>query len=280
MNDAALEQTGELRDNLAANDQQAANDAPLRFSTLKCMAQSPLHYQHARRSQYDETLSMRLGSGCHAILFDQPYVVWEGKTRNSKAWDAFETEHQGALILSKPELSKANAMARAIRAHATANRLLFSGAKLEQRVDWEWQGRKFRSTPDAASSSFIVDLKCLRSADPDKVVWQSRDMFYNAQAALYRRALHSLDSKATPYTIKDCYLCVVENKAPYPVTVLRFTESALEAGDRSCAEWMEKLRTCEERNSWPGYRAAGDIVDLDVPSTMDDFTFEDDADTE
>lgn len=274
MNDAALDLSGELADELAANDQIADDSwrtAPERFSTLKLMSKSPLHYLHARQRGYSETLSMRLGSGSHAMLFGEPYVVFSGR-RAGKDWVAFKKDNPGALILTDRERYEAQAMADAVRGNATAHRLLFSGAVLEKRIDWEWQGRAFRSTPDAAGDSHIVDLKCLRSADPDKVVWQSRDMHYNAQAAMYRRALAAHDGR----TIKDCYLVVVENKAPHPVTVLRFTETALETGDRSCAEWMERLRDCEQRNEWPGYRSAGDVVDLDVPATMDDFTFGDD----
>jgi len=274
---AALELSGELASELAANDEQALTDAPERFSTLKCFATSALHYKHARDNAFIETLSMRLGSGGHAMLFGTPYVVWQGKDRKAKGYADFEKENAGTLILTKSEERKAAAMAAAIRANPIASRLLFNGAALEQRIDWTWQGRAFRSTPDVAGRTFIVDLKCLRSADPDKVKWQSRDMHYNAQAALYRRALHGTPHPSgLDYDIKDCYLLVVENKAPYPVTMLRFTDAALEAGDRSCVEWMERLRECEERNEWPGY--TGDVVDLDVPSTMDDFQFGDDDD--
>ncbi len=279
MDSHALEQTGELADNLAANDEQALADAPERFSTLKCIAQSPLHYKHARENAFVETLSMRLGSGGHAMLFGTPYVVWSGKDRKAKGYAAFEAENAGTLILTKSEKRKAAAMAAAIRANPTAARLLFNGAALEQRIDWEWQGRKFRSTPDVAGRTFIVDLKCLRSADPEKVKWQSRNMHYHAQAAIYRRALNGTPHPSgLDHDIKDCYLLVVENKAPYPVTAMRFTEAALEAGDRECVGWMEQLAECERRNEWPSY--TGDIVDLDVPATMDDFEFDEDDEKE
>jgi hypothetical protein len=269
MDSHALDQSALLRDELAANDQAPVVDprsVPLRFSTLKLIAQSPLHYLHAVRHGYDESRSMRLGSGAHAELFGQPYRVFPGR-RAGATWEEFKKA--GGLILNEKEHAEALTMAGAIKAHPTASRLLFSGAKLEQRIDWEWQGRAFRSTPDAAGRTFIVDLKCLRSADPDKIQWQSRSMNYHAQAALYRRALTSIG-----HNIKDCYLVVVENKAPYPVTVLRFTETALEQGDKSCALWMDRLRACEEIGEYPGYTQS--IVDLDVPSEMDDFVFGDD----
>ena len=47
---------------------------PIRFSHLKAIDQSPLHYWQAVQDQREETLSMRLGSGTHALLFGTPKV--------------------------------------------------------------------------------------------------------------------------------------------------------------------------------------------------------------
>ncbi len=266
MTGAALELSGALRDELVANSIDPTS-VPRRFSTLKLMAKSPAHYLHAVQRGYDETLSMRIGSGAHAILFDQPYSVYLGKTRAGKAWEEFEAAHPG-LILNQKEHAESQAMVASIRAHETAMRLLFTGTVVEKRIDWEWQGRPFRSTPDAAGRTHCVDLKCLRSSDPERVRFQSRNMHYEAQAALYRRALN-----AAGHSIHESYLVVVENKAPYPVTVFQFAPNALEHGDRSCAQWMERLIRCEASGRYPGY--VDQIVDLDVPITMDEFVFED-----
>lgn len=216
---------------------------------------------------------MRLGSGAHAILFSQPYVVWTGKVRNGKAWDKFEANHAGRLVLNERELEQAQAMADAIRGNEIACSLLFApGVELEKRIDWTWQGRSFRSTPDAASRTDCTDLKCLRSAEPDKVKWQSFRMHYHAQAACYRRALNS-DGW---HQIKTNHLVVVENKPPYPVTVMQFKESAITAGDQSCSLWMEQLRACETSGKYPGYTQS--ILDLGLPgSELDDFQFEEDS---
>ncbi len=263
-----------LRDELAENSKPERIDpttVPVRFSTLKLMQQSPLHYWWAVQRGYDETLSMRIGSGAHAILFDQPYTVWTGKVRNGKQWDSFAKEHDGELILNQRELEQAQDIAEAVRSHPIASRLLFTpGTVHEQRIDWEWNGRAFRSTPDAANRTTCIDLKCLRSADPDKVMWQSFKMGYHAQAALYRMALNSTGQ----HSIKESYLVVVENKPPHPVTALRFTETAIEAGVRSLALGMEQLRACEVSGVYPGY--AQSIVDLEIPGDgLDGFTFED-----
>jgi hypothetical protein len=277
MDSAAVALTGELSDELEQNSKPVHVDprtVPARFSTLKQFSVSPLHYWHASQNEWEETLSMRLGSGAHAMLFDQPFAVYPGPVRNGKVWTAFEQEHAGQLILIRSEVTKAEAMAKALRSHSTAMRLLFTGTQIETRIDWSWQGRAFRSTPDATGRTHLVDLKCLRSADPEAIKWQSRKMFYHCQAAMYRRALNS-DGQ---HHIKECYLVVVENKAPHPVTVLRFTNTALEAGDRTTSAWLADLLACEARGSYPGYVET--IVDLDLPVTESDLVFDDDEENE
>lgn len=272
MSSNILDLSAALRDELASNSSPPRIDpasVPLRFSTLKLVQQSPLHYWWAVQRGYEETLSMRLGTGTHAILFGTPYRVWQGR-RAGKAWDKFEQDHDGETILTQSEFEKSWEMAQSIRSHQIASRLLFTDTKLETRIDWEWQGRAFRSTPDAASRTSCVDLKCLRSADPEKVKWQSRNMGYHVQAAVYRRALNSTGL----HNINDNYLVVVENKAPYPVTVMRFTETALESGDRTAANWLDQVLACEAQGNYPGYTQT--IVDLELPITGDDLIFGDD----
>jgi len=258
--------TAELRDELATNSRRKVidpRDVPCRYSTLKQFALSPLHYWHACQSEYEETLSMRLGTGAHALLFGQPVVTFTGAVRRGKAWDEFKAANSNACILNQNERRQADAIAAAINGNELARTVLFNGTRVEQRIDWSWDGRAFRSTPDVLGVHHIADLKCLKSAEPDRVMWQARSMHYAAQAALYRRAVLEKFGKK----VRDCFLVVVENKAPYPVSVLRFTERALDLGDRSCIVWNERRRLHEDSISYPGYVQS--IVELDVPDTDD-----------
>ena len=248
---------------------------PCRYSALKQFAVSPLHYWHAMQGDYAESRSMKLGSGAHAMLFEQPFKVFEGH-RRGKAWDQYKDEHAGALILTSTEAAEARAMCDALRGNALAMSVLFApGVQHERRIDWCWNGRAFRSTPDAFGPRHLADLKCLRSAHPDEVAKQSRKMQYHAQAALYRKALR----EAGLSTVEDCYLVVVENAKPHPVTVLRFTPMALEQGERSLVFWDEQRRACEDANEYPGYVQS--VVDLDLPGDgMGDLVFPDDEEAQ
>lgn len=270
MNAEAEQLSGELAVELADNSRRQVIDprtVPCRFSTLKQFALSPLHYWHACQDSFEETLSMRIGSGAHALLFDQPIAVWNepAKNGNGKAkragdrWNAFRAENAGKTIVNAKEHWVARNIADAIRRHPLASELLESAADVEKRIDWSWDGREFRSTPDVLGETFMVDLKCLRSAEPERVMWQSRSMNYHAQAALYKRAVKA----AHGTDLADCYLLVVENKPPHPVTVMRFSSGALDQGDRSCVLWNERRRMHEETNEWPGYVQS--IVELALP---------------
>lgn len=265
--------TAELRDELASNDRRRVVDPrneALRFHNLKAMGQSAQHcfqsFQHGR----EESLALRLGSGTHALLFEQPVVVFTGKVRNGKVWDAFKAEHAGRLILNAKEHAKAKAIAQSIRNHPIASRLLFAPDTIhESPIYWEQDGRRRRSTPDARSKAHLVDLKTTRCAEPERFARDARFRGYHAQLADYRAAMVASNG----YAPKDCYIVAVESVEPYAVTCLRLTERALEIGDRMCRGWFERFRACEESNTWPGYCES--ITDLDVPDDDIDLLFGD-----
>ena len=115
---------------------------PVRFSALKAMGRSALHYRHAVQEGWDESLPMRIGAGVHAILFGTPYAIWTGKVRNGKAWEAFEDEHVDQTILNARELAEAQNIVHAITDHREAADLLFNDdAVTEQQIAWKLLGR-------------------------------------------------------------------------------------------------------------------------------------------
>ena len=87
-------------------------------------------------------------------------------------------------------------------------------------------------------------------------------MMYHAQMAFYDTGAKSNGID----TSKGLYLIGVEDKAPYPVTVLRLTAETLDAGKRACALWLERLRMCQDSDQWPGYTQS--VVDFVLPDWM------------
>jgi hypothetical protein len=263
-----VEATGELAAEVEANDVAAKlidpRTIPVRFSNLKHMARSALHYWDAVQLGREDTLAMRLGRGAHAMVLGLPVVKWIGKTRQGKAWERFKAEHADAEILNAKEWAQAEGIAKSIRRHPIAPGLLFDGTVLEQTIEWEWLGRKCSSRPDSrCAGKRVIDLKTTRCADPEKFRWDAIRQAYHAQLAFYALA----DQHVTGKQPDELYAVAVESKRPYPVTVIRLTDEDRIAGEKICRAWFERLLTCEASDHWPAYTDA--IVDLGVPGEGD-----------
>ena len=261
---------------------------PVRFSRLKLMARSPLHYWHACQVgdiEGGESLALRLGSGTHALLFGQEsrVVVYPG-ARRGKAWDAFEEENAGKIILTATEAKTARGIAAAVRGHDVASRLLWPdlrdvlGVSYERRIDWTREGRPSRSTPDVfytsrdGATTTIVDLKTTRDASPDWFCREAIRRAYHAQLVFYAEAVD-----CDPFEC-DLRIVAVESKPPHAVVVWQLTPGAIEHGQRLIGTWWEQLRACEEANVWPGYTQA--VQRLDVEGDMPALVFGDEQDSD
>ncbi len=257
----------ELLDELASNERRTIDprDVAVRFTHLKHFALSQAHAHHVMTCDRDDTtLAKRIGSGVHALTFGTPeVVVYTGKVKRGKAWDAFASEHADKLILNAKEFARSTAIADSIRRNKVAERVIFSaGTILEQRIDWEWNGRKCRSTPDARNFRTLVELKSTRSADPMRFHHDAIRMAYHASLAWYQRAIKA----ETDVTPRDVYIIAVEQTAPYVVTPFRLTERALEAGDHLVKLWFEQLRICETTNVWSPYTLGIEEFDVIDPA--------------
>lgn len=264
--------SGELADQIKANEKERAFVDPrtvaVRFSNLKHIARSPLHYLDAVQIDREDTLAMRLGRGAHAMVLGEPVVKWTGKTRQGKAWEAFRAEHEEtrAEILNAKEWAVAEGMATAIRRHPIAPDLLLADTIIrEQTIKWEWLGRRCSSRPDARSEDgrIVTDFKTTQCAEPQKFMRDATWRGYNAQLAFYGLAVQHLLGRAPD----ELYVVAVESKRPYAVTVLRLDDEARLQGEKLCRIWMEQLLVCEASNHWPAYTDA--VVRFTVPGDGD-----------
>lgn len=240
---------------------------PVRFSRLRAMHRSALHYLDACQGDSGDTLARKLGRGAHALVLGQPVVVWSEKTatgrarpRNGKDFDAFVTANPGAEVLSSKEYAQARGMADAIRRHDRASEIIYGpGTLLEHELLWDHPlGRACSSHLDIYRPGVLVaDLKCVRDASLDRFSRVAIWSHYHAQLAFYAAAAESVG-----HPVRDAYIVAVENVAPYAVTVRPLTPRALEAGRIQCEIWMSQLLACEAAGEWPGY--AQSDVELDL----------------
>lgn len=214
-------------------------DLPVHVSSLKCMAESAAHYYADVTEHGPGSRSMHKGSIIHAIVFDQPVVVWP-KRRQGKAWDAFAEEHDGELIATQTEFDTARRCVDALLRNRHAAPLLVG--EREKTIDWTFMGRACSSTPDVVGDTFGTDLKTTATAEPRQLLRTCMRFRYHAQVAFYRLATGR----------PDWFIVGVEPEAPFDVTVLRVTPRLLDEGEALCREWMTRLIACEVMDQWPG----------------------------
>lgn len=237
---------------------------PVRFSRLRALSRSPLHYLDACQEEREDTLAMRLGRGAHALVLGTPVVEFDG-IRRGKAWDAFQAEHQDVEILNSREFAEASQLARAVTSHELAASILLApGVIREQRLEWTWLDVPCVGTPDARHDGMVADLKTTVCSDPGRFVRDATRAGYHAQLAWYALGLEQLGHRR----VDDLYVVAVESKRPYAVTVYRMTDDAREAGERLCRAWMERLKVCFESEHYPGY--AEGVVPFVVEAVPDD----------
>ncbi len=242
--------------------------APVRFSNLKAMARSPMHYRHSVEAEREDARHLRLGRALHCLLLGgKELSVYPGAVRRGKEWDKFYAANSDKEIILGSDYVVAEAMERQVRKNRTAMALM-DGVR-ETRIEWEYLGRRCAGTPDAHDDS-LLELKTTKCSEPGRFVRDGIWYGYQAQLAWYRQGIISA-GLGQP---RDAYIVAVESSPPHPVTVLRLTQRALDQGERLCRLWMERLIACEQAGEWPGYVQG--IVDFDVPDDELELKFAED----
>lgn len=238
----------------------------LNWSRLRLLERSPAHY---KAGYGDESDSLRLGTAVHMAVLEparyaKEYVVYPGKTRRGKEWEAFETDavRRGLTVVSRSEQAKTLAVRDAVHGNRRAMEYL-SGGKPEVTYEWtigaddvrfECKGRA-----DYVGPLGIVDLKSTQCAAPKAFAHSVLKYGYDGQAAWYRDGYQRSHGARVPFTI-----IAVESAPPHLVTVFRMPDAVMQRGQERYETLLAKLHDCQTRNYWGGYVEA-DEVDLELP---------------
>lgn len=233
---------------------------PLHFSDLKHIAKSPAHYKYAITHERKQEGHERIGSALHALLLGQQdkVILYDGRRYGKKYDEWLSQQPLDSIIVNPTEAEHLHGMVTSVRATRNAWQLLRDQQACEQTLNWSWLGRRCQGTPDSFSIENLVELKTGKSAHPERFVSAGKFYGYHAQLAWYRRAMIE-SGIGTPASL---WIVAAESAPPYPVTVFRLTEQAIELGERACRAWLETLLTCESADSWPAYTDA--VVPFDV----------------
>ena len=255
------------------------------WSTLKHIARSPLHYQHALANPTEPTAAMQAGTLAHLatleparfaaeVVLPPDDVLGKGGRRSTKAYREWaDAQPAGVTIASADEVATAQAIADAVRTHPVASALL-AEARCEVPLYWT---DPIAETPCKGLADILVDdpssaLVDALSAKPYAPVLadlkttsdlpgfarQAGRMGYHGQLAHYAAGVQA-ECGVTPAV----FIVAVESAAPHDVAVYRLQDEDLERGFAYRDELLATLARCEALGDWPGVSRG--VLDLDIP---------------
>ena len=241
-------------------------DGRVHFSQLKQFARSPAHYRVACERPWQPTRAMRIGTIAHRLILGarpgHEITIWDGQRKGS-AWLEFKLANAGKEIVTMDEVVEAQAIADAALLSPVLVELL-EGARCE--VPLTWTDARIECATSGVDilrdrDGTIADLKTCSTTEPRRWAAHAVAMSYPAQLAFA-----DAGARANGFEPRRHLLIGIEATAPHCVVVLELTPAMLAEGRKACTLWLERLRSCEENDVWPGYTDA--VVPLDVPDWM------------
>ena len=232
-------------------------------STLKKVAQSPLHAQHELVNPSEPSTAFVIGDAFHGLVleqqrFDAEYALGLDRGKRTKAdkeaWEEWLAEHPNQTALKPEEWEAVHAMREAVLDHPTAAEIMAGDGENEITMVWEdpitgtlCKGRADRLTT-LRGESVIADLKSTIDASPEGWGRSSARFLYHCQAAWYLAGANEL----APLERRFLFICC-EKKAPYGVTVQELNADALKAGAKLNRVYLRRWLKCIKTQQFTGY---------------------------
>lgn len=246
-------------------------------SALITFGQSPAHFWHTflnpTAKPKTPTPAMTFGAAFHAYVLEPmeyklKYVEAPTSSKVSKAYRQAEEEafRNGQTLLPPGTHDLCHQLSTALHDHPTAHRILSTKGFNEAtflatcpHTDLEVKCRADCIT----ESGWVVDLKTTQNASPDAFTRTIANYQYHVQAGFYLDVIEW----ATGTRPKGFLFICIEKEAPYAVSVIRASDSMIEAGSRRARELLNGMADCFNtfgpKQPWPAY--AQDIVEVNLP---------------
>ncbi|WP_448607200.1 PD-(D/E)XK nuclease-like domain-containing protein [Paenimyroides ceti] len=255
-------------------------DIVLSYSWIKELAKSPAHFLAYKLKEYQEpNESMIFGSICDLLItepdkFDLKFTVVSHfpSTDNQRGFvadvlngysreDAFKNNYsrgnmesvfaqlEGYINCLKNKKTpittelydSAKTITDNLLIHDSVQTLIGSCNNFQEKIEWEYEGWKFKGIKDCSSQGLIVDLKSTKDSNPDKF---ERDIFqfdYYLQMAMY--------SMAENYEgIPQCFFLAYDKSGHF--SILKLDYSFISYGQRKLNFLLSKLDDCIKKNRW------------------------------
>jgi len=238
----------------------------INWSSLKQFHHSARMFRYYQNHPSPDKPAYALGRAVHcAILepdrFDADHVVYDGKVRRGKAWDAFKEEYAGKEILKPGEMAQVEVMREAVLDHVAGE--YFTGGRSEVNLEWNDgpTGLTCKGRADYIRGPLLIDLKTARDVDPRRFARAAADYLYHGQMAYYFDGAQM--SGDLPEPGMSPLIVAVQSQPPWDVAVYQITDDQLQWGRNLYRSYLDQLAAGLESDVWPG--VAPDVVPLELP---------------
>lgn len=242
----------------------------LRWTQLKEMRVSPLHFRHRKLNPPKESPSYLLGTATHMSVleperFASDVVVFTGAARRGKAWDEFEQANALKLILTEKEYARVLSMSLAVRCSPAFEILSDPNRKAEIELKWRLGARECAGRIDLIARDRLVELKTANHTAPS--AWPSISARYGYHCQIgwyyYGARANGLLGNASGEPLQ----IVVNSNPPHDVLLWDVPIEVVNKGLAECMDLVAKLDRCELENKWPG-AADGKSLKLTLPERV------------
>lgn len=249
----------------------------LSFSQLKVFAESPRLYEATfitKSIERKPSTAMDLGTALHMMLLEPhvamtdliripPEVLSKSGSKSGKAWDDFEQEHAGKVLLKHREYVHVTNAAKAVREHSIAGKLMAAEGEYEVPINWEWDGIPMRSKLDKiCNGGMVVDLKTTADCGERAFSKTVADQLYHLQALMYLQA--AAQHTECPVTGWRFAWIAAEVEPPYRVRCYRLSDEAQSIADGMFYRLVKQFKECSESGIWAD-RDEDRLIDLMLP---------------
>lgn len=259
MSTPTLETTGFVYD---LDEKKYHAHEALGSTSIKLLSDPDLSLAEARyqMDNHEDKEAYEVGTLGHALVLEGSYDHLIHRLEGVKAYRTNEAKaardwalNEGLIPINDSEADSKLSLVEKIRdsvmAHPLASQLLQDGSP-EVSIFWDQEGVECKGRLDwwREEAGIIVDLKLLRSAQPESVRKQISDLGYYIQRTHYLNGVQKLTGFRP-----DWFFVTVGKEEPYSVSVHQMAPETDEAANMRIEYALARYRQATKSNAWPGY---------------------------
>lgn len=232
-------------------------------SMVKSYLRSPelFQWEHVFKRRKEATDAMDFGTVVHE---DQLLDVWDQNWqvvpkevlssnghKRGNAWDAYQRENQGKILIKEDQVKKLSFIRDAIAGHPRAVELLSEKNALNEisiTADAPLSNgtfQKVRGRIDKLTSA-VIDFKTISDLNDKTMAYRPFDHQWGVQAAMYQLLVQAVRGGSFP----DVYFIVVETTAPYRCEVFKPGLGTLAAAALLLQDSIEQIVERTKSGNW------------------------------